>query len=36
VFGDLRWEVFVRFIDTGGIVDNHDLNFSFIITVSVF
>jgi len=30
-FQDLRWEVIVRFVHIGGIVDNHCLNFHFII-----
>ena len=31
MFSDLRLEVIVRFVDIGGIVDHHCLNFLFII-----
>ena len=31
VFNELRREVFVRFVDIGGIVNHHCLNFLFII-----
>jgi hypothetical protein len=31
MFNDLRWEVIVAFVDIGGIVDHHCLNFLFII-----
>jgi len=31
VFSELRWEVIARFVDIGGIGDNHCLNFLFII-----
>ena len=31
MFNDLRWEVIVRFIDIGGIVDYHCLDFLIII-----
>jgi hypothetical protein len=31
VFNDLRQEASVRFVDIGGIVDHHCLNFLFII-----
>ena len=30
VFRELRWEVIVRFVDIGGLVDHHCLNFLFI------
>ena len=31
VFSELTWEVIVRFVDIGGIVDHYCLNFLFII-----
>jgi len=31
VFSDLRWEVILRFVNVGVIVDHHCLNFLFII-----
>ena len=31
VFSERRWKVFVCFVDIGGIVDHHCLNFLFII-----
>lgn len=31
VLNDLRWEIFIHFVDTDGIVDTHCLNFYFII-----
>jgi len=34
LFNDLRWEVIVRFVDNGGIVDHHCLNFLFIMYVT--
>ena len=34
VFSDLRWEVIVYYIDKGGIVDHHCLNFLLMITYS--
>ena len=30
VFSELMWEVVVRFVDIGGIVDHHSLNVFFI------
>ena len=33
VFNELRWEVIVCFVDIGGIVDHHCLNFLFIIAL---
>jgi hypothetical protein len=30
MFNELRWEVIVRFVNIGGIVDHHYLNFHFI------
>jgi hypothetical protein len=32
MFNDLKWEVIVRFVDIGGIVDHQCLNFLFILT----
>jgi hypothetical protein len=34
VFGDLRWDVIVCFVDIGGIVDHHCLNCLFITNVN--
>jgi len=31
VFSELRGEVIVRFVDIGGIVDHHCLNFIFLL-----
>jgi hypothetical protein len=33
MFNDLRWEVIVCFIDIGGIVDHHCLNFFCFIDI---
>jgi hypothetical protein len=30
ILNDLRWQKIVRFVDIGGIVDHHYLNFVFI------
>ena len=30
MFYELRWEVIVRFVDIGGIVEHHCLNFLFL------
>jgi hypothetical protein len=35
VFSELRWEVIVYFVDIGGIVDHHWLNFLFITIFSL-
>jgi hypothetical protein len=35
VFSELRSEVIVHFVDVGGIVDHHCLNFLFIIGDSI-
>ena len=33
VFSELRWEAHVRFVDIGGIIDHHLLNFLFIVNI---
>ena len=35
VFGELMWEVVVRFVNIGGIIDNHYLNVIFINVLSL-
>ena len=35
VFSEFRWEVIVHFVDFGGIVDHHCINFLFIQLVNV-
>jgi hypothetical protein len=35
VFIELSWELIVRFVDNGGFVDHHRLNFLFIISIQV-
>ena len=36
MFNDLSWEVIVRFVDIGGYVDHHYLNFPFIIIIKKY
>ena len=36
MFNGLRWKVVVCFVDNGGIVDNHCLNFLFMIVTRTF
>ena len=37
VINDLKWEVFIRFVDIGGIVDHYHINFlsiTFVVKVT--
>ena len=36
MFSDMRWEVIARFVDLGGIIDHHCLNFIFIMLLKIY